>query len=59
MDRARQILKDVFGFPSFRLSQGEAIARLIEQNENALVVYPTGGSCLNLNHTASIELTTQ
>ncbi|KAJ6604577.1 ATP-dependent DNA helicase [Mycena vulgaris] len=43
MDRARQVLKDVFGFPSFRLSQGEAIARLIEQDENALVVYPTGG----------------
>ncbi|KAJ7492693.1 ATP-dependent DNA helicase [Mycena latifolia] len=43
MDRAHQVLKDVFGFPSFRLSQGEAIAQLIEKNDNALVVYPTGG----------------
>ncbi|KAJ7103619.1 ATP-dependent DNA helicase [Mycena belliarum] len=43
MDRARQVLKDVFGFPAFRLSQGECISRLIEKDENALVVYPTGG----------------
>ncbi|KAJ7706258.1 ATP-dependent DNA helicase [Mycena rosella] len=43
MERAHQVLKDVFGFPSFRLSQGDAIARLIELDENALVVYPTGG----------------
>ncbi|KAJ7783707.1 P-loop containing nucleoside triphosphate hydrolase protein [Mycena maculata] len=43
MDRARQVLKDVFGFPSFRLSQEAAIAQLIERNDNALVVYPTGG----------------
>ncbi|KAJ7487526.1 ATP-dependent DNA helicase [Mycena galericulata] len=43
MDRARQVLKEVFGFPSFRLSQEQAIAQLIERNDNALVVYPTGG----------------
>lgn len=43
MDRARQVLKDVFGFPDFRLSQAAAIAQLIEKNDNALVVYPTGG----------------
>ncbi|KAJ7225586.1 ATP-dependent DNA helicase [Mycena pura] len=43
MDRARKLLKDIFGFPSFRLTQEEAIAQLIEKNENVLVVYPTGG----------------
>ncbi|KAI0053325.1 ATP-dependent DNA helicase [Auriscalpium vulgare] len=43
MDRAREILKDVFGFDSFRLSQESVIRRLIEDNENALVLYPTGG----------------
>ncbi|KAJ7786235.1 ATP-dependent DNA helicase [Mycena metata] len=43
MERARQVLKDVFGFPSFRLSQEAVVSRLIEHNDNALVVYPTGG----------------
>ncbi|KAJ7932472.1 P-loop containing nucleoside triphosphate hydrolase protein [Mycena leptocephala] len=43
MERAKQVLKDVFGLPSFRLSQEEVISRLIEKDENALVVYPTGG----------------
>ncbi|KAJ7293505.1 ATP-dependent DNA helicase [Mycena rebaudengoi] len=43
MDKARQALSDVFGFASFRLSQEQAIAQLIEHNTNALVVYPTGG----------------
>ncbi|KAJ7125655.1 P-loop containing nucleoside triphosphate hydrolase protein [Mycena crocata] len=42
MEKAHQLLKDVFGFPSFRLSQEKAISQLIEHNENALVVYPTG-----------------
>ncbi|KAJ7634230.1 ATP-dependent DNA helicase [Mycena polygramma] len=43
MERANTVLKDVFGWPSFRLSQADVISRLIEHNENALVVYPTGG----------------
>ncbi|KAK7064288.1 putative ATP-dependent DNA helicase RecQ [Favolaschia claudopus] len=43
MERAKAVLKDVFNFPAFRLSQEQAISRLVEQNENALVVYPTGG----------------
>ncbi|KAJ7169808.1 P-loop containing nucleoside triphosphate hydrolase protein [Mycena filopes] len=43
MERARQILKDVFGFPSFRLSQEAVVSRLVEEKQNALVVYPTGG----------------
>ncbi|KAJ6519745.1 ATP-dependent DNA helicase [Mycena sanguinolenta] len=43
MDKAKQVLNDVFKFPSFRLSQEQVISRLLEQNENSLVVYPTGG----------------
>lgn len=43
MEKAREVLKDVFGFQSFRLSQEKAISRLIVDNENALVVFPTGG----------------
>ncbi|OCH96064.1 ATP-dependent DNA helicase [Obba rivulosa] len=43
MEKARQILKDVFGFDSFRLLQEEAITRLLVHNENALVLFPTGG----------------
>ncbi|KAF8213122.1 ATP-dependent DNA helicase [Mycena galopus ATCC 62051] len=43
MENAKQVLKDVFNFPSFRLSQEQVVHRLIEENENALVVYPTGG----------------
>ncbi|KAJ7630865.1 ATP-dependent DNA helicase [Roridomyces roridus] len=42
MDKARQVLKDVFGFPNFRLSQEQAISRLLA-DDNALVVFPTGG----------------
>ncbi|KAJ7900267.1 ATP-dependent DNA helicase [Mycena olivaceomarginata] len=38
MERAQQVLKDTFNFPSFRLSQEQVVSRLIEQNENALVV---------------------
>ncbi|KAI0033425.1 ATP-dependent DNA helicase [Vararia minispora EC-137] len=43
MDRAHQILKDVFGFDRFRLEQEAVIRRLVEENENALVLFPTGG----------------
>ncbi|KAI0274720.1 ATP-dependent DNA helicase [Gloeopeniophorella convolvens] len=43
MDKAHQVLSDVFGFPSFRLSQEAVIRRIVEDNENALVLYPTGG----------------
>ncbi|KZV77469.1 ATP-dependent DNA helicase [Peniophora sp. CONT] len=43
MDKAHAILKETFGFDSFRLSQEQVIRRLVEENENALVLYPTGG----------------
>ncbi|KAG1749921.1 ATP-dependent DNA helicase [Suillus paluster] len=43
MEDAHRVLKNIWGFPSFRLSQAEVIKRLIVDNENALVLYPTGG----------------
>ncbi|EMD42135.1 hypothetical protein CERSUDRAFT_129539 [Gelatoporia subvermispora B] len=43
MEKAHQALKDVFGFESFRLLQQDAIHRLLVNNENALVIFPTGG----------------
>ncbi|KAA1468691.1 ATP-dependent DNA helicase [Dentipellis sp. KUC8613] len=43
MEKANQVLKDVFGLSSFRLSQEAVVRRLLVDNENALVVYPTGG----------------
>ncbi|KAG2154770.1 ATP-dependent DNA helicase [Suillus clintonianus] len=43
MEDAHRVLKNIWGFPSFRLSQAEVIERLIVDNENALVLYPTGG----------------
>ncbi|KAF5385259.1 hypothetical protein D9615_001455 [Tricholomella constricta] len=43
MEKAHQVLKDVFGFPSFKLSQQAVISRLLVDSENALVVFPTGG----------------
>ncbi|KAJ6575034.1 ATP-dependent DNA helicase [Mycena capillaripes] len=43
MQHAKTALKETFGFESFRLTQEHVISRLIEHDENALVVYPTGG----------------
>lgn len=43
MEKAHQILRETFGFPSFRLAQEEVIRRLIVENDNALVLFPTGG----------------
>lgn len=43
MEKAYEILKETFGFDDFRLSQKEVIHRLIVENENALVLFPTGG----------------
>jgi superfamily II DNA helicase RecQ len=43
MDKACEVLRDTFGFEDFRLSQKEVIHRLIVDNENALVLFPTGG----------------
>lgn len=43
MERAYQVLKETFGFEDFKLSQKEVIHRLIVENENALVLFPTGG----------------
>lgn len=39
---ARKILKETWGYPSFRLKQEEAISRLINGG-SAVVVFPTGG----------------
>lgn len=41
-DLARRILKETWGYPSFRLRQEEAISRLIHGG-SAVVVFPTGG----------------
>lgn len=41
-DLARKILKETWGYPSFRLKQEEAISRLIHGG-SAVVVFPTGG----------------
>ncbi|KAI0815051.1 ATP-dependent DNA helicase [Irpex lacteus] len=43
MDKAYAVLKETFGFDDFRLSQKEVIHRLLVDNENALVLFPTGG----------------
>lgn len=41
-DLARKILKETWGYSSFRLKQEEAISRLIHGG-SAVVVFPTGG----------------
>ncbi|KAI0698422.1 ATP-dependent DNA helicase [Cerioporus squamosus] len=43
MEKAHEVLKNTFGFDSFRLEQEAVIRRLIVDNENALVLFPTGG----------------
>ncbi|KAL1748478.1 P-loop containing nucleoside triphosphate hydrolase protein [Schizophyllum fasciatum] len=43
MEEAHRVLNEVFGYDKFRLSQEKVIARLLEDNQNALVVFPTGG----------------
>ncbi|KAF8919658.1 ATP-dependent DNA helicase [Mucidula mucida] len=43
MDEAHRVLREVFGHDSFRLSQEQVIKRLIVDNDNALVLFPTGG----------------
>ncbi|KIJ21817.1 hypothetical protein PAXINDRAFT_165198 [Paxillus involutus ATCC 200175] len=43
MENAFKALHDIWGFPSFRLSQEAVIKRLVVDNENALVLFPTGG----------------
>ncbi|ESK95848.1 atp-dependent dna helicase [Moniliophthora roreri MCA 2997] len=43
MDNAHKVLEEIFGFKSFRLSQEAVIHRLLVENENAVVVFPTGG----------------
>ena len=39
---ARKVLRDIWGYPRFRLKQEEAISRLIHGG-SAVVVFPTGG----------------
>lgn len=46
MDKAHQVLNETFGFPAFRLSQEAVVHRLLVDNENALVLFPTGGTSL-------------
>ncbi|KAJ1310219.1 hypothetical protein OPQ81_006961 [Rhizoctonia solani] len=43
MEKAHQILRDVFQFSSFRLTQEQVIERLIVHNKSALVLFPTAG----------------
>ncbi|KAI9005128.1 ATP-dependent DNA helicase RecQ [Hyaloraphidium curvatum] len=43
MDRARKVLKTTFGHDAFRPGQEPAIRRLIEENESACCIFPTGG----------------
>ncbi|KAF8846312.1 ATP-dependent DNA helicase [Paxillus ammoniavirescens] len=43
MENAFKALHDIWGFPSFRLSQEAVIKRLVVDNENVLVLFPTGG----------------
>ncbi|KAI0082274.1 ATP-dependent DNA helicase [Panus rudis PR-1116 ss-1] len=43
MEQAYDVLRNTFGFESFRLSQEAVIRRLLVDNENALVLFPTGG----------------
>ncbi|PIL31850.1 transporter [Ganoderma sinense ZZ0214-1] len=43
MQKAHEVLKDTFGFASFRLEQEAVIRRLLVDNDNALVLFPTGG----------------
>ncbi|KAH9858087.1 ATP-dependent DNA helicase [Lenzites betulinus] len=43
MEKAFEVLKDTFGFDTFRHEQEAVIRRLIVDNENALVLFPTGG----------------
>ncbi|KAJ3475961.1 hypothetical protein NLI96_g11481 [Meripilus lineatus] len=43
MEQAKQVLHETFGLSSYRLSQEAVIRRLLLDEENALVLYPTGG----------------
>ena len=42
MDRAQQLLQDVFGYEQFRTPQAEVIETLLN-GQDTLVVMPTGG----------------
>ncbi|KAJ7054134.1 ATP-dependent DNA helicase [Mycena amicta] len=42
MERAHAVLKDVFGFDGFKLSQEAAIQQILE-GKNTAVIFPTGG----------------
>ncbi|EIN14131.1 ATP-dependent DNA helicase [Punctularia strigosozonata HHB-11173 SS5] len=43
MEKAHQVLHDIFGHSSFRLAQELVVHRLLVDNDNALVLFPTGG----------------
>ncbi len=42
MQRAQQVLQDVFGFAEFRIGQAEVIQQLLD-NQDCLAIMPTGG----------------
>ncbi|KAI0651958.1 ATP-dependent DNA helicase [Trametes meyenii] len=43
MEKAFEVLQKTFGFQSFRHEQEAVIRRLLVDNDNALVLFPTGG----------------
>jgi superfamily II DNA helicase RecQ len=43
MEEARRVQREVFGHQEFRLLQEKVIKRLLVDNDNALVLFPTGG----------------
>ncbi|KAI0375106.1 ATP-dependent DNA helicase [Pilatotrama ljubarskyi] len=43
MEKAYDVLRNTFGFESFRHEQEAVIRRLLVDNDNALVLFPTGG----------------
>ncbi|KAH8831382.1 ATP-dependent DNA helicase [Flagelloscypha sp. PMI_526] len=43
MDQAFNVLRNTFGHENFRLSQEQVVRTLLEANDNALVLFPTGG----------------
>ncbi|KAI0669791.1 ATP-dependent DNA helicase [Trametes maxima] len=43
MEKAYEVLQNTFGFQSFRHEQEAVIRRLLVDNDNALVLFPTGG----------------
>ena len=43
MDKAKQVLREVFGYPEFRHHQEDIIKTVLEKKSDVLVLMPTGG----------------